>query len=168
VTADDDLDRYVTVEGVRLRFAAAHMATLGDDLEPLHGHNYEVSCQVRGALTADGWVIDFAVLKRLVREVCERLDHRFLLQMKSPLLEILERGDAVTIKHHERSYVLPARDVARLPITNTTAELLAEWIAHEVRGGLPWEYDNIRRILVNVGEMPGQSAGFTLQIPGFG
>lgn len=160
-------DRYVTVEGVRLRFAAAHMATLGDDLEPLHGHNYEVSCRVEGPLTADGWVIDFSVLKRLVREVCERLDHRFLLQMRSPLLEIMERGDAVTIKHGPSSYVFPARDVARLPITNTTAELLAEWIANEVRASLPWEYDNIRRILVNVGEMPGQSAGFTLTIPTF-
>ncbi len=160
-------ERYVTVEGVRLRFAAAHMATLGDDLEPLHGHNYEVSCRVEGPLTADGWVIDFSVLKGMVREVCERLDHRFLLQMRSPLLEISERGDAVTVKHGPYSYVFPSKDVARLPITNTTAELLAEWIANEVRGALPWEYDNIRRILVNVGEMPGQSAGFTLVIPSF-
>lgn len=165
---DDDLERYVTVEGVRLRFAAAHMATLGDDLEPLHGHNYQVACRVEGALTSDGWVIDFSVLKRLVREVCERLDHRFLLQMRSPLLEIMERGDTVTIKHLERTYVFPSRDVARLPIANSTAELLAEWIAQEVRAGLPWEYDNIRRILVNVEEMPGQAAGFVLQIPGFG
>lgn len=164
---NDPEERYVTVEGVRLRFAAAHMATLGDELEPLHGHNYEVSCRVEGPLTSDGWVMDFSVLKRLVREVCERLDHRFLLQMRSPLLEILERGDSVTIKHGPNSYVLPAKDVARLPITNTTAELLAEWIANEVRASLPWEYDNIRRILVNVGEMPGQSAGFTLSIPSF-
>jgi 6-pyruvoyltetrahydropterin/6-carboxytetrahydropterin synthase len=143
------------------------MATLGDELEPLHGHNYAVACRVEGELTSDGWVMDFSVLKRIVREVCERLDHRFLLQMRSPLLEIMERGDSVTIKHGEQSYVLPTRDVARLPITNSTAELLAEWIANELRGTLPWEYENKRRILVNVEEMPGQSAGFSLSIPGF-
>lgn len=163
--ADDDRGRYVEVDGVRLRFAAAHMATLGDELEPLHGHNYSVRCRVEGALTEDGWVIDFSVLKRLVREACERLDHRFLLQMRGPLLEIMERGDSVTVRHGERTYSFPARDVARLAITNTTAELLAEWIAGEVRGALPWEYDNIRRILVDVEEMPGQSAGFTLELP---
>ncbi len=168
MTIDDDSERSVTVEGVRLRFAAAHMATLGDDLEPLHGHNYQVSCQVQGPLTSDGWVIDFSVLKTMVREVCDRLDHRFLLQARSSLLEIMERGDSVTLKHRDRTYVFPSRDVARLPITNTTAELIAEWIANEVRAALPWEYDNIRRILVNVEEMPGQSAGFVLPIPSFG
>ncbi len=166
MTADDGLlDRYVTVEGVRLRFAAAHMATLGDELEPLHGHNYEVSCRVQGTLRPDGWVIDFAVLKGLVRDVCARLDHRFLLQARSPLLEVMERGDALTLKHRDKTYVFPPGDVVRLPITNTTAELLAEWIAGEVRSNFPWEYDNIRRILVNVEEMPGQSAGFMVMLP---
>ena len=37
--------RHVTVEGIRLKFAASHMATLGDDLEPLHGHNYIVTAR---------------------------------------------------------------------------------------------------------------------------
>ena len=41
--------RHVTVESVRLRFAAAHMATIGGELEPLHGHNYEVRARVDGA-----------------------------------------------------------------------------------------------------------------------
>ena len=34
----------VNVNAVKLRFASAHMATLGKELEPLHGHNYIVSC----------------------------------------------------------------------------------------------------------------------------
>ena len=66
--------RNVTVEGIRLRFAAAHMATLGGELEPLHGHNYEVHCRVEGDLTDDRWVIDFGVLKRVLREACEALE----------------------------------------------------------------------------------------------
>ena len=43
------VQRHVTVERVRLKFAAAHMATLGDELEPLHGHNYLVSLPSEGA-----------------------------------------------------------------------------------------------------------------------
>jgi 6-pyruvoyltetrahydropterin/6-carboxytetrahydropterin synthase len=155
--------RHVTVEGVRLRFAAAHMATLGDELEPLHGHNYSVRCRVEGALTADGWVIDFSVLKRAVREACERLDHRFLLQTGSPLLTVTETPSNWTVEHHGKSYVFPKDDVAALPLANTTAELLAEWLADAVAGSLrEGNHENIHRIYIDVEEMPGQSAGYVL------
>jgi 6-pyruvoyltetrahydropterin/6-carboxytetrahydropterin synthase len=155
-------ERHVTVQGVRLRFAAAHMATLGDDLEPLHGHNYLVRCRVDGTLTSDRWVIDFSQLKAYVREACEALDHRFLLQTRSPLLEATEAEGAWTVQFADRTYRFPASDVAALPIENTTAELLAEWIAGRVeealrRGG----HEHITRVAVDVQEMPGQSGGYT-------
>ena len=158
--------RSVAVEGVRLRFAAAHMATLGDDLEPLHGHNYAVRCRVEGALTADRWVIDFSVLKRAAREACEALDHRFLLQRDSPLLDVREDGEAWTIRFREREYRFPAADVAALPIANSTAELIAEWIAGRVLASLDGGgHANLRRIAVEVEEMPGQSGGYERELP---
>jgi 6-pyruvoyl-tetrahydropterin synthase len=153
--------RHVTVEGVRLRFAASHMATLGDDLEPLHGHNYIVRCRVEGALTADRWVVDFSVLKRLVRQACEALDHRFLLQRDSFLLESVEADDAWEITFGERRYRFPVSDVVALPIENTTAELLAEWIAERVATALlAGGHTTIERLAVDVEEMPGQSGGY--------
>lgn len=149
--------RAVTVEGVRLRFAAAHMATLGDDLEPLHGHNYIARCRVEGALTADHWVIDFSALKRAVREACEELDHRFLLQRTSTLLDITEDGGGWTIRFREREYRFPAGDVAALPIENSTAELLAEWVSGRVLSSLAaGGHGNLTRIDVEIEEMPGQ------------
>ena len=135
--ADDSpgaVSRSVTVEGVRLRFAASHMATLGDDLEPLHGHNYIARCRVGGALTADRWVIDFSALKRAVRAACEALDHRFLLQHDSRLLDITEDAGGWTIRFRDREYRFPASDVVALPIENSTAELLAEWVARTRTG----------------------------------
>ena len=157
--------RAVTVEGVRLRFAAAHMATLGDELEPLHGHNYSVRCRVEGALTADRWVIDFSVLKRIVREACERLDHRFLLQRDSRLLEIEELADAWAVRFGGREYRFPAADVAALPIENSTAELLAQWLCEQVAAGLAAAgADNLERIAVEVEEMPGQSGGYEREL----
>lgn len=163
MTADrSSAERSVTVEGVRLRFAAAHMATLGDELEPLHGHNYAVRCRVEGDLIADRWVIDFSALKRLTREACEALDHRFLLQRDSQLLDIDEGPDVWTIRFGHREYRFPASDVVALPIENSTAELLAEWICERVIAGLDaGEHANIRRVAVNVEEMPGQSGGYT-------
>ena len=157
--------RAVTVEGARLRFAAAHMATLGDELEPLHGHNYIVRCRVEGALTADHWVIDFSVLKRIAREACARLDHRFLLQHDSTLLEIEEQVDAWVVRFGDREYRFPATDVAVLPIENSTAELLAQWLCETVVAGLAAEgAENLTRIAVEVEEMPGQSGSYEREL----
>ena len=153
--------RHVTVEGVRLRFAASHMATLGGELEPLHGHNYIVRCRVEGDLTSDSWVIDFSALKRVVREACEHLDHRFLLQRASKALEIVEDESGWEIRFGDRRYRFPASDVVALPIENTTAELLAEWLCMQAVEALQaGGHANIRRIAVDIEEMPGQSGGY--------
>ncbi len=157
--------RQVMVEGVRLRFAAAHMATLGDDLEPLHGHNYIVRCRVEGALTADGWVIDFSEVKRAVRHACEALDHRFLLQRGSHLLEITEDDDGWAIRFGDRRYRFPAADVVALPIENTTADLLAEWIAGRVSEALKaGAHSNVTRLTIEVEEMPGQWGSYATDV----
>lgn len=166
MTDEPGVQRHVAVEGVRLRFAAAHMATLGDALEPLHGHNYRVRCRVEGTLTADGWVIDFAVLKRVTREACERLDHRFLLQTRSPRLHVEQTAAGWTVRHGAREYVFPAADVMALPLANTTAELIAQWLWEQVAAALAAEgAGNLLRLAVEVEEMPGQAGGYAAVLP---
>lgn len=153
--------RHVTVDGVRLKFAASHMATLGDELEPLHGHNYIVTARVEGDLTADHWVIDFSALKQATREACDYLDHHFLLQAESPHLDLTHADGGWTIRFADREYRIPEVDVIALPIENSTAELLAEWIAGRVIDDLrSGGHANIRRLAVDVEEMPGQSGGY--------
>ena len=161
-----DVARSVTVQGVRLRFAASHMATLGDELEPLHGHNYIARCRVQGSLTDDRWVIDFSVLKRAVREACEALDHRFLLQRDSRLLDITEDATGWTIRFGDREYRFPSSDVVALPIENSTAELIAEWVAGRVLASLAaGDHGNLGRIEVEIEEMPGQSGSYARDLP---
>jgi 6-pyruvoyl tetrahydropterin synthase/QueD family protein len=157
--------RHVTVHGVRLRFAAAHMATLGDELEPLHGHNYIVRARVEGDLTDEHWVIDFSALKRCVREACEKLDHHFLLQTASPHLQSeLVQGNWL-IRFRDREYRFPEQDVVPLPLENSTAELLAQWIAEQAIQALrAGEHANIYRLAVDVEEMPGQTAGYATNL----
>ncbi len=153
----------VSVGGDRLRFAAAHMATFDGRCEPLHGHNYAVSIEAEGELTADGWVWDFGDLRRTARGVIDELDHRFLLQRDSDLLRSEVAGDRCEIRAGSRSYVFPRSDVVALPIDNTTAERLAEWIAGRVLVELRAKgAANIRRLTVGVEEMPGQSGWYTL------
>jgi 6-pyruvoyltetrahydropterin/6-carboxytetrahydropterin synthase len=158
--------RSVRVERNRLRFAAAHMATFGGDCEPLHGHNYDVMIEVVGRLTDESWVIDFGVIKRLARDLCERLDHRFLLQRESRLLHSQERDGCWEISFGEtRRYTLPAQDVLALPIDNSTAERLAEWFHGQLADALRRRgADNIQMLRVGIEEMPGQAGWYEAPI----
>jgi 6-pyruvoyltetrahydropterin/6-carboxytetrahydropterin synthase len=155
----------ITLERNTLRFAAAHFTTSGGECEPLHGHNYDLFVQIDGALSADSWVMDFGVARRIARSVCEELDHRFLLATASQDLQIDDRDSVVTIVHRDRRYVMPRGDVVTLDIDNTTAERLAEWFAGRLAVALAAAgADNLTSITVGVEEMPGQTGWFTLDL----
>jgi len=154
----------VTVERNRLRFAAAHMATFDGGCERLHGHNYEVIVEAEGLLTEDSLVWDFGDLKQMTAAIIADLDHKFLLQANSKVLEAVERGGAWRIKVGDSAYVLPHAGVMPLPIDNTTAERLAGWVGQRL-----WEdlrakgAANIRRLTVGIEEMPGQTGWYTVE-----
>lgn len=149
--------RRVTVERQTLRFAAAHFTTFEGQCEPLHGHNYDVIVEVEGDLTEDSWIIDFTKLKNLARALCQELDHKFILQRDSKVLEIDEDEDKWKVHFGERGWVFPKSDVVALPIDNTTAERLAEWFAGRLKQALRAEgATNITAITVGIEEAPGQ------------
>jgi len=151
----------VTVERNTLRFAAAHFATFEDECEPLHGHNYDVIVEVEGELTDVGWIVDFGVLKAITRELCQELDHKFLLQRDSEALEIDETETRCKVRYQGKGWSFPRADVVALPIENTTAEHLARWFAERVRGELESRgATNVTSIAVGIEEMPGQTGWY--------
>jgi 6-pyruvoyl tetrahydropterin synthase/QueD family protein len=151
--------RKVRVEGGYLNFSAAHFITYGDKCERLHGHNYGVLVEVEGELGQDNLVFDFTILKRRTKAICQQLDHRFLLPLYNPHLELQESETSWEIRFGERRYVFPRSDVVELPIANSTAELLAEYICGEICKTLS-EYPlaNLHSITVGVEEAPTQMA----------
>ncbi len=152
----------VRVERNKLKFAAAHMATFGGDMEPLHGHNYAVSIEVTGALADDAWVVDFSTLKTLGKAICDELDHKFLLQMNSRLLEIDEGQSNYKVRHGDRGFVFPRTDVLPLPIDNTTAERIAEYFITRLKPAFTDRgATNLTTITVEIEEAPGQSGAAT-------
>ena len=155
----------VTVERNTLRFAAAHFATFEGQCEPLHGHNYDVMIEVEGGLTDDGWVIDFGVVKSIARELCQQLDHKFLLQRDSKVLQIDEGMSNWKVRFLERGWVFPKSDVLPLPIENSTVEQLARWFAERLRAALAERgAKNLTSIAVGVEEQPGQAGWYTLAL----
>ncbi len=155
----------VRVERNKLKFSAAHMATFGGEMEPLHGHNYAVTIEVAGTLTDDAWVCDFSTLKSLGKAICDDLDHKFLLQAESTLLEIDEGTSNYKVRFGDRGFVFPKGDVLALPIDNTTAERIAEYFIGRLRPELASRgATNISSISVGVEEAPGQAGWATLNL----
>ena len=132
------MSRYrVRVEKDYTVFSAGHFITYdGHECESLHGHNYRAAAGVEGPLDANAYVVDFTRLKRALRAVVDRLDHKMLLPTESRSIRIERQGDHLQATYGERRYVFPASDVVLLPVPNTTAEMLARWIAGELRGQL--------------------------------
>lgn len=155
----------ITLERNTLRFAAAHFTTFGGECEPLHGHNYDVFVEIEGGLTGDSWVFDFSEAKRIVAAICKELDHRFLLPLDDAVLTIDERESEYEIRFAERRYVIPKSDVVGLPIDNSTAERLAEWLNGRLRDELAARgVPNVRRVTVGVEEAPGQAGWYATEL----
>lgn len=62
---------------VETNFSAAHfLKDYHGKCEKLHGHNYKVYAHLRGdSLDEGGMLIDFTELKKILKEVCDTLDH---------------------------------------------------------------------------------------------
>src|SRR5258707_3407361 len=129
----------VSVTKDYLVFASAHFITFaGHRCEALHGHNYRVRVTLDGALDRDSWfVFDFVILKALMRKLCDEIDHKVLLPLENPKLQIVEDGGLVTVSYeHTLRYVFPANECALLPIPNTTVEMLAQLLVTRLRAEL--------------------------------
>src|SRR6478609_4661430 len=155
-------DFRVVVTKDHLVFSSAHFITFaGHRCEGLHGHNYRARVTIEGRLNEESWfVFDFVALKRIMRGLCDEIDHLVLLPTKSDRIQVREEGDVVTVAVDERPrYVFPRRDCALLPIPNTTVEMLAKLLAIRLKA----EIDKlggrgIKAIEMDVEENFGQSA----------
>lgn len=145
-----------------LVFAAAHFITFaGHRCESLHGHNYRVGVVVEGALDEESWyVVDFGVLKQIMRRLCDAIDHKVLLPMTNPKVGVAAQGEFVHVTYEGRPrYVFPTGDCALLPVPNTTVEMLAEMLAERLRGELEAAgAGGVTAIEMEVEENFGQSA----------
>jgi 6-pyruvoyltetrahydropterin/6-carboxytetrahydropterin synthase len=157
----------VIVAKESLRFSAAHFLTLpGHVCERLHGHNYRVAVTVEGPVDqATGFVVDFAVLKRVVQGVIEPLDHRVLVPAGNPSLRVRE-GDGQTVIDYTRPgwLVVPTEHACLVPVAQTTAEVMAEWIAQRIWERLGSEgVRSLARMVLELEESTGQSARVELK-----
>lgn len=158
----------VTVEKDYLVFASAHFITFaGHRCEGLHGHNYRARVTIDGALDEESWfVFDFVELKRIMRRLCDEIDHLVLLPLESSRVQVVEDGDTVKVAvDGQPRYVFPRRDCALLPVPNTTVEMLARLLADRLRAQLDATgARGLTAIEMEVEENFGQSAAYRLSL----
>ncbi|MGH9651722.1 MAG: 6-carboxytetrahydropterin synthase, partial [Terriglobales bacterium] len=82
--------------------------------------------------STDGYVLDFRIGKKIVRQVCTPLDRKILLPGDNETLTIQYSDTTVTACHRQRAYSFPAAEVLVLPLRNTTTELLARYLGNEM------------------------------------
>jgi 6-pyruvoyltetrahydropterin/6-carboxytetrahydropterin synthase len=147
-----------------LVFASAHFITFrGHQCETLHGHNYRVGVAVEGSVDAETmFVLDFSVLKQITRGLVDQIDHKVLLPEHNPKLAYRDQGNRIAVDYFgEPTYVFPRADCALLPIPNTTAEMLAQYLGTRVRDELARSgYRHLTLLEMEVEENYGQSATY--------
>jgi len=151
----------VDISTEELTFCAAHFITYGGgNCESLHGHNYRLRVTVSGELDRHGMIHDFLDLRGRLRALTDRLDHRTLLPDSNPTLAVERQEGAVIVRRSTdgAEYRFPEEDVVVLPVENTTAELLAGWMAEELEEDLEEAGAELASIRVEVVEAPGQAA----------
>ena len=128
-------ERYrVRVTKDHLVFSAAHFITFnGNICERLHGHNWRVAVEVAGPLDENSYVFDFIALRDATQKLVGELDHRVLLPTQHPAIHVQANDREVTATFEARRWVFPREDCILLPVANTTAELIARWMALQLR-----------------------------------
>ena len=111
---------------------------------------------------ADALVLARAAVEAGARSLADEIDHKVLLPTQNPKLAYRTEGDMLHVDYFGKpNYVFPASDCALLPIQNSTAEMLAQFLALRLRAELEKEgYTHLTLLELEVEENFGQSATY--------
>jgi len=154
-------------------FSACHVIPNHDKCGRLHGHSYGVHMEIEGQPDEEGEVEDFSIVKAHLRELTEMLDHRVIIPLGDPEIQVDRYEDHIEITVRSpasgtdtggaKRYILPTEDVILLDISRSSAEMLAAYIAREMELRLTGQ-GIISAISVGVDEGPGQGAWFRIDM----
>lgn len=125
----------------------------------IHGHgSCKFSVKIEG-WQDDKWVVDFGVVKRIVKEVVEEIDHKFLVSneyVKVKDTSCIIEYETVNGKHYLE---LPLSEV-KIVNFDPTLENILRWMSSKIMDRLPL---NVEKITLVAQEGMGGTAEFTLE-----
>ena len=123
----------IVIEKQYLHFSIAHFTVFSaTSRERLHGHNVRIGVSITGEVDDNGLCFDYAVYKKILKELCAKYDEYTLIAQNSPYLTITENGDYYTVTHNNIDMPLLKSDTLLLPILNVTIEELALYLLKEL------------------------------------
>ncbi len=137
----------------KICFSSAHLIFGHKKCGFLHGHSYAIHSRVYGEKNAQGFIIDFSILKSYLLEIAGELDHRILIPENNKNVTVEE--NQIRINFENKKYILPREDCVLLPIESTTTENLAEYILEKLFKKIN-QHDNIKKIEIGLDEGIGQ------------
>jgi 6-pyruvoyltetrahydropterin/6-carboxytetrahydropterin synthase len=151
-----------------LKFSAAHFLIFPDGTaERLHGHNYKIYVELHAGLDEHGLVLNFQDIKPCIRGLADELDEHVLLPGEHPGLQIKDAdGSQIEVRYQDRFYSLPADEVIVLPISNSSAENLAGYLARRLIEVLRRDFSSapLQKLILGVEETPGQQGVVTIDL----
>ncbi|UTB33683.1 MAG: 6-carboxytetrahydropterin synthase [Methanobacterium sp. ERen5] len=154
----------IIINGIHanLRFSAAHMIPEHESCGVIHGHSYIVDVVVEGDRSGEfGFVVDFKEVKKIVRDLCKKMDHRVLIPLKNPKIKFTNIKGPIEFSIGDKNYMLPNEDCMLLDLKSTSAEELSEYFATELHSSLIKINPGISSVQICVNEGIGQGAYFT-------
>ncbi|MBS03602.1 MAG: 6-pyruvoyl tetrahydropterin synthase [Gammaproteobacteria bacterium] len=151
--------RYCRIEVAKqaYNFSIAHFTIFSaTSREDLHGHNFQVECELEAPVGDDGLMFDYAIIKRTLKELCDAIDEKTILPERSPHLTLGARDGYLSAEFDGETLLFLARDVMTLPVANTTVEEFSNYFLDKIVSHPALEGRGVREVLVKVSSSPGQ------------
>ncbi|MBT4161767.1 MAG: 6-pyruvoyl tetrahydropterin synthase [Gammaproteobacteria bacterium] len=145
-----------------LNFSAAHFTIFSEtEREDLHGHNFQVECELTSPIDDNGLIFDYNLIKRVIKELCDELDEKTILPEKSPHLRLIKETEYLIAEYHNERIPFLYRDVVTLPIANASVEELSHYILERLLTHTEIAAQAILDMTVKVSSSPGQLGSTT-------
>lgn len=120
-----------------------------------HGHSSTISVAVTGYCNENGMVLDFADMKKAVKEAIDLVDHKIMVP-KNTVVSTNEKETVISFESKSRAHELkvPTSEVVLLD-SDSTVENLSGYLAAAIIDKMPW---NVTSALVQMNEGVGKSA----------
>lgn len=114
-------------------FSSAHFTVFSaTSRERLHGHNFRLAASITGDVDDNGLCFDYAIYKKIIKDICLKYDEYTLIAENSPHLTITSDEIFYYVEHNKIVMPLLKTDTILLPILNVTIEELSHFLLAEL------------------------------------
>jgi len=146
-----------------IRFSACHFIPGHEKCSRLHGHSYIVRARLEGDPGASGMVMDFVVIKKVLKQIAEEMDHKTLLPRNTDNVNIAITEKEAEVRTCGKRYVFPKEDILVLDIDTTTAEEMTRLMMKRLMSSVKFP-DNVKKVWIGLDEERGQTAWYSEEL----